>query len=87
VRRAVWRRDLGRCAFTGTNGRRCREWAFLEFHHVEPHAVGGGPTVANVQLRCRRHNVHEARVYFEPLRAYTAIGSGQEQLVLERVGK
>ena len=87
VKRAVWRRDLGRCAFAGTNGHRCTERAFLEFHHVQPYAVGGEPTVANVQLRCRRHNVYEARAYFEPLRAYTAMGSCQEQLVLERVGR
>jgi hypothetical protein len=87
VRRAVWRRDGGRCAYVGTDGHRCGERAFLEFHHVQPYAVGGEPTVANVQLRCRRHNVYEARAYFEPLRAYTATGSCQEQLVLERVGR
>lgn len=65
VKRAVWVRDLGRCAFLGTLGRRCEERRFLEFHHVKPYAVGGEPTVANVQLRCRRHNNYEARVYFE----------------------
>jgi len=32
VRREVWTRDGGRCAFVGTNGR-CREQGFLEFHH------------------------------------------------------
>ncbi|HEV8339531.1 MAG TPA: hypothetical protein VGR25_07715 [bacterium] len=40
VRRAVWLRDAGRCAFVGTKGRRCDEVGFLEFHHVEP-ARGG----------------------------------------------
>lgn len=64
VKRAVWVRDLGRCAFVGTTGRRCEEGRFLEFHHVKPYAVGGEPTLANVQLRCRRHNDYEARVYF-----------------------
>jgi hypothetical protein len=63
VRRAVWRRDGGRCAFVGTNGR-CRETAFLEFHHLEPYAVGGEATVENVQLRCRAHNTYEARLFF-----------------------
>ena len=38
VRRAVWRRDQGRCAF-GTQGR-CVERGFLEFHHVQPHTAG-----------------------------------------------
>lgn len=64
VRRAVWVRDLGRCAFLGTSGRRCDERGFLEFHHVRPHAMGGEPSVENIQLRCRRHNDYEARVYF-----------------------
>jgi hypothetical protein len=74
VKRAVWLRDLGRCAFVGTSGQRCRERAFLEFHHVQPYAVGGEATVANVQLRCRCHNIHEARVFFGPARAY--VGGG-----------
>lgn len=63
VKRAVWLRDLGRCAFVGS-GRRCEERRFLEFHHVKPYAVGGAPTADNIQLRCRRHNDYEARVYF-----------------------
>jgi len=29
VKRAVWLRDLGRCAFVGTNDRRCPERGFL----------------------------------------------------------
>ncbi len=64
VKRAVWLRDIGRCAFVGTNQRRCGEKAFLEFHHVQPYAAGGGATVENVELRCRRHNDFEARTYF-----------------------
>ena len=64
VKRVVWLRDLGRCAFVGTNGRRCAERAFVEFHHVQPHAVGGEATVENIELRCRRHNHYEARMYF-----------------------
>jgi 5-methylcytosine-specific restriction endonuclease McrA len=63
VRRAVWRRDQGRCAFVGSVGR-CEERAFLEFHHVEPFAAGGAAVVENLQLRCRAHNQHEARLYF-----------------------
>jgi hypothetical protein len=64
VRRAVWIRDGGRCAFLGANGHRCRERAFLEYHHVIPYAVGGEATVANTQLRCRAHNGYEADVFF-----------------------
>ncbi|HET7292011.1 MAG TPA: HNH endonuclease, partial [Vicinamibacteria bacterium] len=64
VKRVVWLRDLGRCAFVGTTGRRCIERGFLEFHHLHPHALGGRATPANIQLRCRAHNGYEARVDF-----------------------
>jgi 5-methylcytosine-specific restriction endonuclease McrA len=63
VRRAVWERDEGSCAFVGSAGR-CGETAFLEFHHVDPYAAGGAATVDNIQLRCRAHNQYEARVFF-----------------------
>jgi hypothetical protein len=66
VRRGVWQRDLGRCAFVGSSGRRCPERAFLEFHHVRPYGVGGAGTVENIQLRCRRHNAYEAKVFYGP---------------------
>ena len=49
----------------GSEGR-CGEPAFLEFHHVEPYAVGGAATVENVELRCRAHNAYEARLFFGP---------------------
>ncbi|HEX9186249.1 MAG TPA: HNH endonuclease signature motif containing protein [Vicinamibacteria bacterium] len=65
VRRAVWLRDLGRCAFVGSDGRRCAERAFVEFHHLKPFAEGGEATVSNIQLRCRRHNDYEARAFFD----------------------
>jgi hypothetical protein len=63
VRRAVWQRDEGRCAFVGRTGR-CRETAFLEFHHVAPYSAGGAATADNIQLRCRAHNQYEARLFF-----------------------
>lgn len=63
VKREVWRRDEGRCAFHG-GGRRCGETAFLEFHHVQPFAEGGQATVNNIELRCRAHNQYEASLFF-----------------------
>lgn len=63
VRRAVWERDGGQCAFRGPMGR-CDERGFLEFHHVRPFANGGPSTVENIQLRCRAHNLHEAELMF-----------------------
>lgn len=64
VKRAVWLRDLGRCAFVATSGRRCGERGFLEFHHIHPYGLGGEATTANIQLRCRAHNAFEARACF-----------------------
>jgi len=63
VKREVWRRDEGRCAFRGDQGR-CRETGFLEFHHVVPYAQGGTTTSENLELRCRTHNVYEAEQQF-----------------------
>ncbi len=68
VKRAVWLRDGGRCAFVGRNGRRCTDQGFLEFHHVTPYATGGPPTVDNIELRCRAHNEYEAELNFGPHR-------------------
>ena len=62
VRREVWHRDGGQCAFVGSHGR-CSERGFLEFHHLVPFAVGGAATVENVELRCRAHNTHEASLF------------------------
>jgi hypothetical protein len=67
VKRRVYLRDAGRCAFVGGNGRRCNSRALLEFHHLRPYADGGEATVENIQLRCRAHNRHEAQAYFGPI--------------------
>jgi len=66
VKRAVWTRDAGQCAFIGNGDRRCRETGFLEFHHVVPYARGGKATITNIALRCRSHNQYEARLEFGP---------------------
>jgi hypothetical protein len=64
VQRAVWVRDLGRCAFIGSGGHRCNERRFVEFHHLDPKALGGEATVETIELRCRRHNDYEGRLWF-----------------------
>ena len=63
VKRAVWARDHGRCAFVGSQGR-CTERGFLEYHHLVPFADGGLATVDNLELRCRAHNAYEAERWF-----------------------
>jgi hypothetical protein len=79
VKRAVWMRDLGRCAFVAASGHRCSERRAVEFHHVDPYALGGEASVDGIQLRCRRHNDYEGRLYFGSRR-------GGRQLVPEQVG-
>jgi hypothetical protein len=64
VDRAAWTRDEGQCGFVSKDGRRCTERAFLEFHHIQPFALGGPATVENISLRCRRHNQYEAELVF-----------------------
>jgi len=64
VRREVAARDGKRCTFVSGTGVRCAERALLEFDHVLPVARGGKSTVANLRLRCRAHNQHEADQVF-----------------------
>jgi len=72
VKRVVYLRDRGRCAYVGVGGHRCDERAFLEFHHVIPRAAGGAGTAENIQLRCRAHNGYEVELFFGPAKRYRA---------------
>ena len=64
VKRAVWWRDRGQCAFVAETGHRCTQRAFLEIHHIQPYALYGPAAVGNLSLRCRRHNAYEAELVF-----------------------
>lgn len=65
VRAIVWKRDGGRCVFTGDDGRRCRSRAFLQIDHVRPFAMGGpSDDPSNLRLLCRSHNIHMSRRVF-----------------------
>ena len=91
VRRAVWRRDKGRCAFASTEGTRCAATKYLEFHHVIAFAKGGPTTMGNIALRCRAHNAYEAELIFgkfDPMVAReTSPAYGVRELGLDRVRK
>ena len=62
VRRAVHRRDGGRCCFMDAYGRRCSERHRLEYHHRHPFALGGGHDPNNICLMCRTQNRYLAEV-------------------------
>jgi hypothetical protein len=64
VKRFVYVRDRGRCTFVGTNGHRCEERRFIQFHHLDPKALGGKATPDRITLRCRRHNDYDGRLWF-----------------------
>src|SRR5688572_14330548 len=61
VKREVWVRDRGRCAFVGTNGRRCGSRWHVQFHHLHERSQGGKGTAENLQLRCAAHNRYESQ--------------------------
>jgi len=67
VRRAVYERDEGRCAyFDEATGRRCSctDPGKLEYHHLTPFARGSGHDVEEIELRCRVHNQYQAELDF-----------------------
>jgi len=86
VRRAVWKRDQGRCTFVGDRGRRCEARTRLEFDHVDPVARGGGATVERIRLRCRAHNQLEAeRAFGEEFMRRKRAAAGQGKAEAESV--
>ncbi|MFL5271059.1 MAG: HNH endonuclease [Anaeromyxobacteraceae bacterium] len=66
VRREVWKRDGGKCAWRAEDGRRCASTWKLELDHVVPAALGGPSTVENLRLHCRSHNQLCAEQIFGP---------------------
>ena len=64
VKRAVWKRDQGRCQFPLEGGGVCGSTYQLEFDHIRPRAMGGPSTVENVRVACRPHNLGAAREVF-----------------------
>ena len=60
VKRAVYERDGQRCVFVDENGCRCSETEQLEFHHLHPFGQGGDHRPANIELRCKAHNLYQA---------------------------
>jgi hypothetical protein len=64
VRRAVFARDEGRCAFVDAEGRRCGSIWQVELHHCVPYGRDGPHSEDNLQLRCRAHNQFEAELEF-----------------------
>jgi 5-methylcytosine-specific restriction endonuclease McrA len=60
VKRAVWERDQGRCTWPMGDGEVCGSTHRLEFDHDLEVALGGKPTIGNVRLLCKTHNLMKA---------------------------
>jgi hypothetical protein len=57
VKREVWTRDGGRCAFRAEDGALCGSREALEYDHIIAWADGGRSDAAeNIRLLCRAHN-------------------------------
>lgn len=64
VSRAVWARDGGCCVWVMASGERCGADEEAQIDHEIPVAFGGGPTVGNLRILCRGHNLLHARQCF-----------------------
>lgn len=64
VRRAVWKRDGGRCTYVSPDGVRCGSRWQLELDHLQAVALGGTSRVEDLTLRCRPHNLLRAEQVF-----------------------
>jgi hypothetical protein len=51
IRRTVLRRDSGRCSVPG-----CRHAVFVDVHHLDPKADGGGHDIQNLLTLCAAHH-------------------------------
>jgi hypothetical protein len=54
--RQIVARDGLRCTFVGSDGQRCTARKFIQIHHEDPWARGGGETVDNLRILCASHN-------------------------------
>jgi RuvA, C-terminal domain len=61
---AVWDRDGGQCTHVDAQGRRCSARRYLTLEHRDPYARGGPPTLDNLCLLCKAHNLASARKVF-----------------------
>ena len=60
VRDAVYTKSNGRCAYVGTDGRRCNSTVCVQVDHVVPVARGGTNDPSNLRILCASHNRLEA---------------------------
>ena len=62
VKRDVWKRDQGCCTHIGSDGKQCCTRRHLQYHHIISRHDGGKATNENITLRCRAHNLYQAKL-------------------------
>src|SRR6266567_870564 len=81
VKRAVWKRDGGRCQWPVQGGGICGSTHQVELDHVTPRGRGGPPTVENTRCLCKlcreRHNAHYADSRLMPRASVEALSAWQ----------
>jgi len=60
VKRAVRARDGNQCTYVSPDGKRCECRWQLEFDHIDPDSKDREPTVDDLRLRCKPHNIFAA---------------------------
>lgn len=58
TKRAIWKRDEGRCQYKSPDGHLCNEKHGLQLDHIRPFALGGSASQENLRLLCGAHNRH-----------------------------
>jgi hypothetical protein len=79
VKRAAWLRAGGRCEWRLDSGGVCGSTYQLELdHHPIPRAHGGPPTLDNIRVHCKAHNLEGARRIFGDacMDTYARLGRG-----------
>jgi 5-methylcytosine-specific restriction endonuclease McrA len=64
IKRAVYERDSGQCAFVDARGRRCPERGFLQIDHVSGFAREPEHSGEACRLLCAAHNQHAAELLY-----------------------
>jgi hypothetical protein len=86
IRREVYERDEGQCAYVSEQGRRCEEKGWLELEHTAGFALTGRHAVGAMKVLCRTHNQLSAeklygRTFMEARRRGIRAGADNQPLL------
>jgi hypothetical protein len=84
IKREVFQRDGGRCAFIDEHGRRCTETGMLEFDHRDGFARTHVHLADRIRLLCHAHNQHAAEQMYG--RSFMAFAQGEDGMIPVKAG-